>query len=453
MTLSAVGAVGLTIAAIINDRMRRNYPFFIRNEELPGKYKHIGVEYHCTLSPNEIRFKLYYPSSAIDSKTYKTVYPKPKRYFTNVESIEGLYGFTRGNPLHPPNNSFVHVLFSNIIKYFYICMNAPQKIKKRPLQCNENTPFIGFNTDCKHPLMIFSHGLGASFDIYTQICIAYASFGFIVAIFDHNDGSAMYTQLSNGKKLYYHHPYLMKNCINNTIGEKYLPNKENKWDRNDCQAFWGRSNKFGQRIKEFKKMYYYLKDYNYKNGNSVINWIDGNHIWGIGHSYGAITAGIAVKELLNEHEKDISGLKGVIMYDPWCEIPTDELLSKEYNLPSMITYSQEWAECKSDDFKKLAAVLHDSNKINEARKPFLLYKGFTHQDYCDIPDWAPAKYIQNMGYRSKIHSRKSSIQLLTKSTIKFIGENDPQLIENGILTADCLEYQTQFVQPISLLET
>ena len=55
-------------------------------------------------------------------------------------------------------------------------------------------------------------------------------------------------------------------------------------------------------------MYYYFK--NYKSNSSggsgdsgssrVLDWIDTNHIWAVGHSYGGITAAISVKQLLKE---------------------------------------------------------------------------------------------------------------------------------------------------------
>lgn len=427
------------------------YPYFIKNEDLPGKYKHIGIEYHRTPEPNGLRYKLFYPSSPTASVS------KPKRYFTNFECVDGVRSFIAGNPLHPANNSFFSSMFATMIKFLAICVNAPQSSKKRPLQCNENAPFITDNTNNtnndnnkKYPLVIFSHGLGGSFDAYSQICIAYASYGFIVAALDHREGSALYTQLADGTKIYYQHPYL----INKSNNEKYIP-QDNIWQRKDILTF--RGPQFAQRVKQFKQMYNYLSSMSDKDdinrGNSVVfNKIDKNHIWAVGHSYGAITVGISVKELVND-EKNINvknSLKGVIMYDPWAEVATDEMLTMEYKLPSLILYTEQWINDKSSEFSRCVKTLYDSNTIDLENKQFLLQEGFTHQDCSDVPDWGPPKFIQNMGNRSKIHSRKEVIDLFMKPCIKFIGVKDPQLIDNGILDPDCVQYQSKFVSKMPL---
>jgi len=44
------------------------------------------------------------------------------------------------------------------------------------------------------PLVLFSHGLGGSMEMYTQLCMHLASFGYVVVAIEHEDGSGAYAE-------------------------------------------------------------------------------------------------------------------------------------------------------------------------------------------------------------------------------------------------------------------
>ena len=117
--------------------MRRKYPSFLSCNDLPGKYKNIGVEYHRSPVPHSVRFKLFYPSVPVIDTTKGnngatgSNYPIPQRYFTDIENAEGLRYFLLGNPLKPNANSFGFKLYSLFLKLFlHYVVNTPQTNKQ-----------------------------------------------------------------------------------------------------------------------------------------------------------------------------------------------------------------------------------------------------------------------------------------------------------------------------------
>ena len=55
----------------------------------------------------------------------------------------------------------------------------------------------------KLPLIIFSHGLGGTYECYSSLVLEYASHGYIVAVILHHDKSASYVEFPNGDATHY----------------------------------------------------------------------------------------------------------------------------------------------------------------------------------------------------------------------------------------------------------
>ena len=181
------------------------YPAFLAPSELPGKFKHIGIEYHrLPKKYGEIRYKLYFPSVTPTSKDHC----HPPQYFVNNEAIDGIHAFATGKGRKLP-------------KFIFQLLNISSKNKRHPVPCFENIKIIcssksnskdiniNTSTNNKFPLMIVSHGLAGNWDMYSQFCISIASFGFIVAMLEHSDKSASHTRLPSGKDLFYEAAHLI----------------------------------------------------------------------------------------------------------------------------------------------------------------------------------------------------------------------------------------------------
>jgi len=566
-TLAALFVLFVGLALLFLYLFKKRYPRFVNARDLPGAHKYIGVSYHRT--PKEyldLRFKLYYPISKHSAKLIN--YETPKYYFSNGnKTINGLVSSIIGNPNFYENQSFLYKIYSYILNTLFTLLNEPQRDKKTPLQLFVNAPILMPNavinnvnndkttTVPKYPVIIFSHGWSASWDFYSQICMSLASFGFIVIIFDHKDGSAAYTTNINNEDILFKHSNIRK--------------KDET--RKDIINF--RKPQLKQRIDEYCAMFNYLKSIsngsnvkinikepnkslssvssvssassvstvescissvssisdvrnlgNAQNGiedvplagepipitaipklttvdvthinenestdninninninnagngintksmignsnNRIINkpyvreptqvnaiqMIDGNNIFACGHSYGGITAALSCKELMlksknDGHESDIdvskrydyNGLKGLIMYDPWCECADNELLLSQFKIPSLALMSEEWvADEKKFNKKKHVSntkLLVNSNIIEDELNIFYQMKGFNHGDFCDAPDWGPNWLLSYMGQTQNTFKRKQALELMTAPVFEFAGRVCPKLLKTGVLS-------------------
>ncbi|XP_069584300.1 platelet-activating factor acetylhydrolase isoform X3 [Ranitomeya imitator] len=108
--------------------------------------------------------RLFYP--CVDSDEYEEAVWIPRReYYLGIADMLKL------------NRTVMDAIFS----YYFGSVKCPAKM---------NAPF---HPGEKYPLVIFSHGLGAFRTLYSTICIALASQGFVVAAVEHRDESASAT--------------------------------------------------------------------------------------------------------------------------------------------------------------------------------------------------------------------------------------------------------------------
>ncbi|XP_073530017.1 platelet-activating factor acetylhydrolase [Phyllobates terribilis] len=108
--------------------------------------------------------RLYYP--CVDGEEYEEAVWIPRReYYLGMADMLKL------------NRTVMDVIFT----YYFGSVKCPAKM---------NAPF---KPGEQYPLVIFSHGLGAFRTLYSAICIALASQGFVVAAVEHRDESASAT--------------------------------------------------------------------------------------------------------------------------------------------------------------------------------------------------------------------------------------------------------------------
>ena len=391
-----------------------SYPSFV---SLPGPFKKIGCSYHRI--PNNTRFKLYYPTSLQNIK--KSNSKQPNTYFKDPESL-----ITLNKKIGIP---FFLLSALNNLKYAY-----------NPMPCFEDAPInknkTNNNDNVKYPLLIFSHGNSCNFDLYCQILSGLASYGIVVAIIDHTDGSALYTKLSNKKDLFYQTGYLL-----NQNGEKYVPKP---WKIEHDVADFGNQRLKPIRVPEYIELYKYLTKTSMENIVDdklldILNMTDLDNLIFGGQSFGASTCWMASNQINDDR------IKGLLLLDPWfgC-IDIEELKGIKWKLPALVLSSQSWMEKKPEITKRTQIVM--SNGLN--KNNYWEYgKSFVHYDSSDVALWGPSW----MTTCRKLLTPKEWSDLICKRCAKFIVENIPQLKEKGNITQDALECNTDYIVNVDTL--
>ena len=384
-----VGSISLSsCACLAYNQFRKSYPEFT---PLPGPIKQIGVSYHRI--PNQTRFKIFYPTSALNIELSNS--KPPDTYFTDPQTITTLH-----NRLGIP-------------KFIINAMND-LRYSKHPIAYYLNAPISPPpDASIKYPLLVFSHGNFASFDVYTELCCGLSSYGMIVAIADHTDCSALYTKLANGSELFYEG----KRLIDSETGTKYQPSP---WTREHDVADFGEQRLKPIRVPEFKALYEYLKSDETEDESLrvILENVDFENVVFGGQSFGGVTSWMASRDYQDE-----GNLKCLLLLDPWfgC-LDKSELEEMKWSLPAYAMSSEVWI--KEKPYATSCTRIVMENGDNDA-SVWEYGKGFRHYDSADIPIWGPSFVTQcRKGYTAQEWN-----DLLLKRSMSFVVEHIPKMKE------------------------
>lgn len=216
------------------------------------------------------------------------------------------------------------------------------------LDANENTPML--STSKRWPVFIFSHGLGGTLEMYSNIVQEIASHGFVVAALNHNDGSASVTRGDDGEIQYYQH----------------LPSEDLK---DDDKLFQIRNKQLKKRVEEIFSVTEGLTDL------AESSLLDFNQIFVGGHSFGAATA---VQSAWIRKDT----YKSVVMLDGWM-FPIDKKLMDNGFGDQIPVY-----HLISDQFFRWSAHMDLMRRLSKGcrheNSQLLLLKDSSHQNFSDI---------------------------------------------------------------------
>jgi platelet-activating factor acetylhydrolase len=185
-------------------------------------------------------------------------------------------------------------------------------VYNKTIPAAENAPPIS-PQDGRLPVMIFSHGLGGSRNVYSQFCGSMASYGVFVAAIEHRDGSAPISIVHAGTNNQSAVPYRRIAVYNNKTN-----------DLRACQL--------AHRAYEVSKLVGLLRDINHGKPigskvehksllelfKGILNTKKGELVMA-GHSFGAATT-VAVckdKENIESGYPLKEEFKGAVMLDIW----------------------------------------------------------------------------------------------------------------------------------------
>jgi platelet-activating factor acetylhydrolase len=242
--------------------------------------------------------------------------------------------------------------------------------------CHYDTPPAG-----SFPIVVFSHGLGGSMEVYTLLCQQVASQGYFVVALEHEDGSGSYAQTVDGKPIYYHRP------------------DDSPYSRTKVLNF--RTPMLEQRVTEVEKVIEYLQVTGHPGADASLP------ISLLGHSFGA-----AAMAMTAQHLED-SKLNSVCMLDPWAFSLTNQVLEKGLSVPLLSILSESWTT--NSETKQTLELLANSQRLISLYVP-----NSVHQSFSDTSCWLPSFVARKMYQRAATEKRHDTIRATAEACVAHI---------------------------------
>mmetsp|Transcript_13426 Transcript_13426/g.22024 ORF Transcript_13426/g.22024 Transcript_13426/m.22024 type:complete len:356 (-) Transcript_13426:326-1393(-) len=207
------------------------------------------------------------------------------------------------------------------------------------------------------PLIIFSHGQGGLYTVYSTLLLNLASYGYAVLTIQHTDGSGAYAERSDGQKI----PFARPPDVTSGTGLK---------DRN----YDFRVQQVETRLKECRAAVDYFDSLNSSSDSPFKGKLDLSRLSIMGHSFGGITA-------LEACRVD-SRIRAVIAYDPWLYAASQELRKSGLNVPVYIL------EAEAFGYENNTKIIDEFKANSSAEVTVEILPGAAHQNYTDFPFFA-----------------------------------------------------------------
>jgi hypothetical protein len=350
-------------------------------------------------------------------------YPVPKdknnyqqkdttKYFRK-EAVEGLADYTRQ---------------SAALLHFLHQASHPCVVRALPAKgCGSTTPteaaYPRDNDDDyeKFPIVLFSHGLGGTYEMYTTLCSIIASYGYVVWAVEHADGSAVYAQTEKGRKLFYQRP------------------DDTPYSRQKVTTF--RRPFLEHRVEEMNKVLHYLQSTNLdqtRTTDAVLNQVlqvsnTHKNIHLVGHSFGAASMVKLVQSITpKQHQHNFQSLS---LLDCWAFSLDDKTLQHGCgNLPTLSILSEAWLT--NPETKQVVQLLQQSQDKHQQRHHH--HAGGVKSYYCphsvhtsfsDASVWLPRWVSRRLGVLGTYEQRHVTIQNVASTIVNHMRQ--PGVIEQN----------------------
>lgn len=234
------------------------------------------------------------------------------------------------------------------------------------------------------PVIVLSHGLAGCADMYTDLCRALASFGYIVMALEHEDGSGVHATRADGTKIRYTRP------------DSLTP-----YSRQKVTTF--RAGFLQHRVDEVERVLSHLQ--HPKEGaptadvslHQILRLADASHVSLVGHSFGAASSFLAAQHLGSKYPLRLAAL-----LDTWafslpdttlqaavnCSTATHEASSGKASrqVPVVSLISEEWT--RSKELFAVDTLLQALQSAGRLQGSYFV-KGTVHQSFSDSALWLP----------------------------------------------------------------
>jgi len=227
-----------------------------------------------------------------------------------------------------------------------------------PIIMSGKSPTLeGEPAETKLPVVLFSHGLLGSCEMYTQTCREIASQGYMVVALEHEDSSAFIAFDAKGEPILY----------------DPLPDGG---DNSKCVAL--RMPKLRQRANELQTAVDWIRS-----GGAGVEATD---LLIAGHSFGAAGIVVALDML------PAGTFKGAILYDMWTAPLAEEVLMKKMptHTPSVNILGEEFGVHCGDTVRARRTKLFGGTAV-----PDVYIHGAKHHEFSDFPFLVPEFMYKN----------------------------------------------------------
>ncbi|TMW54943.1 hypothetical protein Poli38472_011287 [Pythium oligandrum] len=249
-------------------------------------------------------------------------------------------------------------VFSKVPVWFF------NNFRNAYLAAIEDAPLATPEKEEGWPLVIFSHGLAGSLELYSVVNQQVASEGNIVVVVNHCDGSASVARPDDNRVEYYQRitPEVMRN--------------------ENGEGFRFRNNQLRHRVQEIRRVLNVVSECAREEdttGHPVLSRADLDSVHVMGHSFGAATA------LTAAHVDE--RFRTAVLLDAWMEpVSPDVLKGLGARIPVLHLISDHFANWKPN-FESTKAHFQG---CTHPHSRLLVVRGMRHNNFSDLPLFSPS---------------------------------------------------------------
>lgn len=270
------------------------------------------------------------------------------------------------------------------------------------------------------PVVVFSHGLGGNANMYSEMCRALASYGYIVLAVEHADGSGCYAESLSGEPIFY----------------KVRPGNE-PYGRQVVTKF--RAPFLDQRVKEISGVLSLLQSAARVEKPALIQTAfaaaDAKRLSFVGHSFGAATVTLAAQRLKTQ----LGDLGCVVLLDTWAYCLPEETLIEGLKVPTLSLLSAEWLT--KDELPEVVQLLSCTLRDSGGPASFY-YPRAVHQSFSDSQLWFPSAITESVNSKGRGEDAAATHRAVAEAThlaITTAAEIDAQKSQQSAFFADVLK--------------